>query len=129
MKPQLPDWLTPKAIAIHVPSQTLFFPHKPLAHRGSGRVVIHTAPENGIPYPVSECTLVKLTHLSETPRLIFIDGKVAFILCHGNYVKFSAGSYTHFIELPQASVSHIESHQAAESLADFFNGTVVEEVD
>ncbi|HEY9881553.1 MAG TPA: hypothetical protein V6D29_24075 [Leptolyngbyaceae cyanobacterium] len=122
MKPTLPDWVKPGAIAVH--GTTLFAIAK--AQRSPyGEMVLADAPTGGTRYPLSACEQAKISDLKAAQVFIFEGMPITLLPTQDpNLFHLSNRQRNAYVRI---STENLEFEQSVLSFANFFGGVIVPE--
>jgi hypothetical protein len=114
----LPDWLKRDVFALHTHDRayTVFQPTK--CSRVGGHLRLLDC--EGTPYPLDECQLFKREDLAGEAKLVTAGAVLTLLPLPEKGLMVSDGPRRQLIECPD------EGERAAQALALFFNGVVVE---
>jgi hypothetical protein len=118
----VPDWLKTSPLACHEPDRTIFEPQRRIVFRNGVPSLLDCC---GQAYPLARCAPLRLEHLRGV-ALWVTEGQTLTVFrmtAAGNEIAITDGRRRAIVRFPVDS----EVRAAAESLAQFFNGQIVQE--
>jgi hypothetical protein len=120
----LPDWLKTAALVCYLPERTIFEPQRRIVFRNGVACLLDCCEQT---YPLAQCDRLRLDHLNGV-ALWVTEGRSLTIFrltARSDEIAVTDGKRRAIVRLP-LSPPKPDARKAAESLAQFFNGTIVE---
>lgn len=121
MTPTIPLWLKTDPVVVHIPDRTIFEPQRRIIYFNGNPHLLDVCNRR---YPLAQCDRLRLDYLNGV-ALWVTEGQpltVFRVTSQGNVVAVTDGIRKAFVRFPAAT----RERRAAESLAAFFDGVVVE---
>lgn len=122
----IPEWVKPNGWVFYAPSRVVFQAARLQRDRAKGSLYLRDA--NGHEYPLTDCQELTPGHLLQTPaQLIWPAKPPAQLTPAANGFVLTAGYFKKKIIFPDAAMRADQASRAAYSLAQFFNGVVIDD--
>lgn len=119
-----PDWLKTTSLAFHVPTRTIFEPQRRIVFRNSTPCLLDCCDQS---YPLAQCDRLRLEHFRGVALWITENQQLTVfrLTAAGNEIAITDGTRKAIVRFP-APKPQDETRQAAQSVASFFNGEILE---
>lgn len=119
-----PPWLSKTKPVLHAPTGSCFMPVE--CKGDDWQVLIFDALNR--PYPAEQCQSATLDSFSQPRSFITSNGKTVLVAPHEQGLLVTFGQRRKLVRIPKSAADD-EALEAARSLAQAFDGVIVEDVD
>ncbi|HEY9697069.1 MAG TPA: hypothetical protein V6D10_07385 [Trichocoleus sp.] len=122
----IPDWLKTSPLVIHVPDRTIFEPQRRVVFRNGSPHLLDCCNQA---YPLGHCDELRLDYLKGVALWITDNQPLTVfrLTAAGDEIAVTDGHRKAIVRIP-APKPKSEERQAAEFMADLFDGQIITEV-